>query len=53
MKLLPLAAALIGVVIIVWEFRFIGSKGSLWLEFMLLAVALILIAVEQIRHGGS
>ena len=53
MRSFSLAAAIIGVVVIVWEFRFVGSKGSLWLEFMLIAVAIILIAVEQIRHGGS
>ena len=53
MKSFSIAALLIGAVVIIWEFRFVGSKGSLWAEFMLIAVAIVLMAIEQIRHGGS
>ena len=53
MRILPIAALVAGVLVFIWEFRFVGSKGSLWLEFMLIAVAIMLVAAEQIRHGGS
>jgi len=51
MRVLPLVAAVLGAVVIVWEIPFIGSKTGLWPVLMLLAGAVILLAIAQVRHG--
>lgn len=52
MKVLPVAAALLGVVVLIWEIPFVGSRTGLWPVLMLLAAAVVLLAVGQARHGG-
>lgn len=52
MRLLPLVAGVLAVVVVIWELPFIGSKTGLWPVLMLLAAAVILLAVNQVRHGG-
>lgn len=52
MRTLPLVAAVLAAVVIIWELPFIGSKTGLWPVLMLLAVAVILLALNQVRHGG-
>ena len=51
MRALPIIAAVLGVVVVIWEIPFIGSKTGLWPVLMLLASAVILLAVAQVRHG--
>lgn len=53
MRLLSGVAGLLGAVVFVWEIPLIFTRTSLWPVLMLLAVAVILVAIEQIRHGGS
>jgi hypothetical protein len=52
MRALPIIAAVLGVVVIIWEIPFIGTRTGLWPVLMLLAGAVILLAVGQIRHGA-
>jgi hypothetical protein len=52
MRALPIIAAVLGVVVIIWEIPFIGTRTGLWPVLMLLAGAVILLAVAQIRHGA-
>jgi len=51
-RTLGLVAALLAAVVVIWELPFVGSRTSLWPVLMLLAVAIILLAVSQVRHGG-
>lgn len=51
MRALPLIAGVLGFVVVIWELPFIFSKTSLWPVLMLLAIAVILLAVAQVRHG--
>jgi hypothetical protein len=53
MRALPIISAVLGAVVIIWEIPYIGSKTGLWPVLMLLAGAIILLAVAQLRHGGS
>ena len=52
MRVLPLAALGIGVIVIIWELPYVGSRTSLWPVLTLLALGLVLVAFGQIRHGG-
>lgn len=52
MRALGLIAGVCGAVVVIWELPFIGSRTSLWPVLMLLAVAVVLLAVSQVRHGG-
>lgn len=51
-RTIPLVAAVLAAVVVIWELPFIGSKTGLWPVLMLLAAAVILLAVNQVRHGG-
>jgi hypothetical protein len=51
-RALPIVAGAFAVVVVIWELPFIGSKTGLWPVLMLLAGAVILLAVNQVRHGG-
>lgn len=50
-RVLPLAAAILAVVVVIWELPFIGSRTGLWPVLMLLAGAVVLLAIAQVRHG--
>lgn len=51
MRSLPIIAAVLAVVVVIWEVPFVGSKTGLWPVLVLLAGAVILLAVAQVRHG--
>jgi hypothetical protein len=51
-RTLPIVAGAFAVVVVIWELPFIGSKTGLWPVLMLLAAGVILLAVNQVRHGG-
>jgi hypothetical protein len=50
--MLGLVAGILGAVVFIWEIPFIGSKTSLWQVIVLLSLAVVLLAVNQVRHGG-
>ena len=52
LRALPLAALVLGAVVVIWEIPYIGSRTGLWPVLMLLAAAVILLAIGQLRHGG-
>lgn len=52
MRPLPLIAGCIGVVVVIWEIPLMFTRTTLWPVLMLLAVAVVLLAVSQVRHGG-
>jgi hypothetical protein len=50
---LSLAAGVLAIVVIIWQFPLIGVEpGQIWLSFIALAVAVLLLAAAQIRHRG-
>jgi hypothetical protein len=51
MRALPIIAAVLGAVVVIWEIPYIGSRTGLWPVLMLLAAAVILLAIAQVRHG--
>jgi len=51
MRTLPIIALVLGAVVVIWEIPFIGSRTGLWPVLMLLAGAVILLAIAQVRHG--
>lgn len=53
MRALPAAAVVLGVIVLIWELPYIFTKTSLWPVLMMLALAVVLLAVEQVRHGGK
>lgn len=52
MRVLSVAAGVLGAVVVLGEFSWV-ARSSLWFPLMCLAVAVVLLAVAQIRHGGS
>lgn len=51
MRLLSAIAGFLGVVVFIWEIPLILTKTTLWPVLMLLAVAVVLLAIAQIRHS--
>jgi hypothetical protein len=50
---LSLAAGLLAVIVIIWQFPLIGVEpGQVWLSFLALAAAVLLLAISQLRHRG-
>lgn len=51
MRVLPIIAGVLGLIVVLSEISWVG-RTSLWLPLMCLAVAVVLLAASQVRHGG-
>lgn len=51
MRALPIVAGALGAIVVLSEISWVG-RTSLWLPLMCLAIAVVLLALNQVRHGG-